>query len=163
MSPKPVLEGSATYGPNRQTILIAQFTLNGPEFCFRTVCAFHKLSCSPSFTIRVFLSSESSMGDLGLLPSGPNGRPQAAQQSKIVFAQTTMSEIHGHAEERPILILYTMETWNSLDTAERIALEARRWHFHTRLASTNAYPLVSRVPKDHLISTFSPPNCPGKT
>ena len=88
---------------------------------------------------------------------------QAAQQSKIVFAQTTMSAIHEHAEERAILILYATETGNSLDAAERIAREARRWHFHTRLASTDAYPLVSRVPGDHLMSTFNPPSCLRKT
>ena len=54
-----------------------------------------------------------------------------------------MSERDKHAGERAILILYATETGNSLDAAERIAREARRWHFHTRLASTDAYPLVS--------------------
>ena len=74
-----------------------------------------------------------------------------------------MSEDHGHAEERAILILYATETGNSLDAAERIAREARRWHFHTRLASTDAYPLVSRVSKNPLSGTFNPLSCPRKT
>lgn len=64
-------------------------------------------------------------------------------QNKSVFARTTMTDRDEHAGGRVILILYATETGNSLDAAERIAREARRWHFHTRLASTDAYPLVS--------------------
>ena len=59
-----------------------------------------------------------------------------------------MSERDDHAGERAILILYATESGNSLDAAERIAREVRRWHFHTRLASTDAYPLVSWIPND---------------
>ena len=54
-----------------------------------------------------------------------------------------------YTEERAILILYATETGNSLDAAERIAREARRWHFHTRLTSTDAYPLVSSISNSH--------------
>ena len=61
-----------------------------------------------------------------------------------------MAEHHTHPEQRALLILYATETGNSLDAAERIAREARRWHFHTRLASTDAYPLVSRFSNDHV-------------
>lgn len=64
-------------------------------------------------------------------------------QNKSVFARTTMTDRDEHAGGPAILILYATETGNSLDAAERIAREARRWHFHTRLASTDAYPLVS--------------------
>jgi sulfite reductase alpha subunit-like flavoprotein len=75
-------------------------------------------------------------------------RQSEGDKARAVFSRTTMSEDHEYAEERAILILYATETGNSLDAAERIAREARRWHFHTRLASTDAYPLVSWVPKN---------------
>ena len=66
-------------------------------------------------------------------------------QSSALLPEPTMSERDEHAGERAILILYATETGNSLDAAERIAREVRRWHFHTRLASTDTYPLVSRI------------------
>jgi sulfite reductase alpha subunit-like flavoprotein len=71
-----------------------------------------------------------------------------------------MNEVPEHAEERAILILYATETGNSLDAAERIAREARRWHFHTRLASTDTYPLVSWLSRIERTLFFLPLSCP---
>ena len=47
-------------------------------------------------------------------------------------------EEHDHG----LLVLFATETGNSLDVAERVAREARRRHFHTRVTSMDDYPLV---------------------
>lgn len=48
----------------------------------------------------------------------------------------------GEEIEREILILYGSETGTAEDAAERIARETRRYHFHTRVVSMDAYALV---------------------
>ena len=70
--------------------------------------------------------------------------------SKLMNAteSSTISEIRGHAEEPPILILYATKTGNSLDAAELITHEARRWHFRRYPACihTSSQPGSQRPP-----------------
>ncbi|KZV82038.1 riboflavin synthase domain-like protein [Exidia glandulosa HHB12029] len=65
-----------------------------------------------------------------------------------------MTEHFEHAasdgEERILLVLYATETGNSLDIAERVAREARRRHFHTRVTSMDDYPLAELI-NEHLV------------
>lgn len=49
-----------------------------------------------------------------------------------------------HAEIRDLLVLYATETGNSLDVAERVARQASRHRFHTRVLSMDDYPLVRK-------------------
>ena len=133
-----------------------QLIILPPPLCPRT----SRISLSRKSEKRILLSCLESIDIQS--PASKNLSSTVVRQSKLVFTRTTMSETHEHAQERAILILYATETGNSLDAAERIAREVRRWHFHTRLASTDAYPLVSWIPKD-ISSEFYPPRCPRKT
>ena len=56
-----------------------------------------------------------------------------------------VNQVDGHHqghEERVLLVLYATESGNSLDVAERVARQARRRHFHTRVVAMDDYPLV---------------------
>lgn len=60
---------------------------------------------------------------------------------------------HGTGEDdqhpsasRELLILYATETGTAQETADRIARECRRVHFHCRVQSMDAYPPVGGFP-----------------
>lgn len=92
------------------------------------------------------------MGSIAI--AGGKRRPAAREKALSSYAhphghdQVMADSLEDHThddgvEERSLLVLYATETGNSLDIAERVAREARRHHFHTRVMSMDDYPLVN--------------------
>lgn len=104
---------------------------------------------------------------------GGNGVPLSGQRSrhpldfnlvkyvhiprKCMLAQKMTAEIPclrdgEHLEQRSLLILYATETGTAQDTADHIARECRRVHFHCRVCSMETYAPVSDISLSALLT-----------
>ncbi|KAH7100415.1 riboflavin synthase domain-like protein [Auriculariales sp. MPI-PUGE-AT-0066] len=70
-----------------------------------------------------------------------------------------MADRDGDLDDRDLLVLFATETGNSLDVAQRIAKQARRRYFSTRVVSMDDYPLADLIEESLVVFVLSTTGC----